>query len=88
MSEFLVVSSTFAHDPLLAVPLVAGLLLGAAGLFLRLNAMAFGDPRGNSAPATASYVPLFGHLAIVVCAGVFLPAPLVAWFQHVADLLG
>jgi hydrogenase-4 component F len=88
MSEFLVVSSTFARDPLLAVPLVAGLLLGAGGLFLRLNAMAFGEPRGHCAPASASYVPLFGHLAIVVCAGVFLPGPIVTWFQHVADLLG
>ena len=35
----------------------------------------------------ASYVPLFTHLALVLVAGVYLPAPLVAWFQHVAILL-
>ena len=46
MSEFLVVSSTFAREPWLAVILVFGILVGVAALFLRLNAIAFGEPRG------------------------------------------
>ena len=46
MSEFLVVSSTFARAPVLAIILVFGLLVGFAGLFLRLNSIAFGEPRG------------------------------------------
>ena len=28
------------------------------------------------------------HLSLVLIAGVWLPAPLVSWFQHVAVLLG
>ncbi len=88
MSEFLIVSSTFAREPLLALPLVAGLLVAVGALFLRLNGIAFGEPRGPVAPAKASYVPMFVHLALVLCAGIFLPGPLVAWFQHVAKLLG
>ena len=88
MSEFLIVSSTFAREPLLAIVLVAGLLTGIGALFLRLNQVAFGEPRGPVAPAKASYVPMFVHLGLVFCAGIFLPAPLVAWFQHVARLLG
>jgi hydrogenase-4 component F len=48
MSEFLVVSSTFARAPVLAIILVFGLLVGLAGLFLRLNSIAFGEPRGQS----------------------------------------
>ena len=88
MSEFLIVTSTFAREPLLAIPLVTGLLIGVGALFLRLNGIAFGEPRGSTAPAKASYVPMFVHLALVLCAGIFLPAPLVAWFQHVARLLG
>jgi hydrogenase-4 component F len=88
MSEFLIVSSTFAREPLLAIPLVAGLLVAIGALFLRLNSIAFGEPRGSTAPAKASYVPMFVHLALVLCAGIFLPGPLVAWFQHVAKLLG
>jgi hydrogenase-4 component F len=88
MSEFLVVSSTFVREPLLAVPLVLGLLVGLGALLLRINGICFGEPRGTVAEAKASYVPLFAHLALVFAAGVYLPPPLVAWFQNVARLLG
>jgi hydrogenase-4 component F len=88
MSEFLVVSSTFAREPLLAIPLVGGLLVAFGALFLRLGGLAFGTPSGSLAPVEASYVPLFAHLALVFVAGIYLPPPLVAWFQHVALLLG
>ena len=74
--------------PLLAIILVFGLLVGLAGLFLRLNSIAFGEPRGQSAKAQASYVPMFAHLALVLAAGVYMPPALVAWFQNVAGLLG
>jgi hydrogenase-4 component F len=36
----------------------------------------------------ASDIPLFAHLALVLMAGIWLPPALVAWFQHVAALLG
>ncbi|HXX04227.1 MAG TPA: hydrogenase 4 subunit F [Xanthobacteraceae bacterium] len=88
MSEFLVVSSTFARAPLLAIVLVSGLLVGLAGLFLRLNTIAFGEPRGPSAKAQASYAPMFAHLALVLAAGIYMPQALVVWFQNVARLLG
>jgi hydrogenase-4 component F len=88
MSEFLVVSSTFAREPLLAIALVFGLLLAFGALMLRLTSVAFGEPRGSTAPADASYVPMFAHLALVLGAGIYLPTPLVVWFQHVARLLG
>jgi hydrogenase-4 component F len=88
MSEFLVVSSTFARMPLLALPLVAGLLIGFGALLLRLHGFAFGEPTGSTAPVEASYLPLVTHLSIVFMAGIYLPSPLVTWFQHVARLLG
>ncbi|MBV8653579.1 MAG: hydrogenase 4 subunit F [Alphaproteobacteria bacterium] len=88
MSEFLVVSSTFARAPLLAIPLVLGLLIAFGALLLRLNGLAFGAPRGATAPVKASYTPLLAHLALVFAAGLYLPPQLVSWFQHVARLLG
>ncbi len=88
MSEFLVVSSTFARAPLLAIMLVFGILVAFGGLFLRLNSIAFGEPRGPADKAQASYVPMFAHLALVFVAGVYMPPALVAWFQNVAGLLG
>ncbi len=88
MSEFLVISSTFARAPLLALVLVFGILVGFAALFLRLNSIAFGEPRGPTAKAQASYVPMFAHLGLVLLAGIYMPPALVAWFQNVAGLLG
>ena len=88
MSEFLVVSSTFARQPLLAIPLVFGLIVAFGALLMRLTGVAFGEPTGSTAPARASYVPMYAHLALVLVAGIYLPAPLVSWFQNVAGLLG
>ena len=88
MSEFLIVTSTFAREPLLAIILVFGLLIASGALMLRLTEVAFGPATGSKAAVEASYVPLFSHLALVLAAGIFLPPPLVAWFQSVARLLG
>jgi hydrogenase-4 component F len=87
-SEFLVVSSTFARQPLLALPLVVGLLVAIGALFLQVNHIAFGKPRGANHKAKGSYVPMFAHLGLVLAAGVYLPPQLVAWFEAVARLLG
>ena len=87
-SEFLVVSSTFARAPALALVLVFGMLVGFAALFLRLNSIAFGEARGPSEKAKASYVPMFAHLGLVLIAGIYLPPALVGWFETVAKLLG
>jgi hydrogenase-4 component F len=88
MSEFLIVSSTFARAPLLALLVVLGLLIAFGALLLRLSEVAFGKPTGSTAPVEASYIPLYAHLALVACAGIYLPGPLVTWFQAVARLLG
>ena len=88
MSEFLIVTSTMARSPWLAVPLVAGLLVGFGALLRLVNTVAFGEPLGRDASDNASYVPLFVHLAIVFAAGIYLPAALVHWFQTIAILLG
>ena len=88
LSEFLLVSSTFAREPLLAVALAAGLLVAFGALFLHLQRVAFGQPAGPGLPERASYMPMIAHFALISIAGVYLPPPLVGWFQHVADILG
>jgi|WetSurMetagenome_2_1015567.scaffolds.fasta_scaffold75681_2 hydrogenase-4 component F len=87
-SEFLVVSSTFARNPPLALPLVLGILIALGALLLRLQGLAFGEPSPGEAPVRASYVPMLAHLALVLGAGVYLPPLLTEWFQHVARGLG
>ena len=88
MSEFLIISSTFAREPLLAIPLVLGLLIGIGALALRMQSLAFGPASEPNTPVEASYVPLFAHLALVFAAGVFLPDALVSWFRTVATMIG
>jgi hydrogenase-4 component F len=88
MSEFLVVTSTISRQPLLALALGFGLIVAFGALTLRLHGLAFGEPTGSTAPVEASYLPMGTHLALVLIAGIYLPPPLVAWFQHVAGLLG
>jgi len=87
MSEFLVVTSTFARQPVLAVLLGLSLLVALGALLLRVNGLAFGEPDGVAHASRVSYVPVFAHFALVLVAGVWLPPALVAWFQHVASLL-
>ncbi|HET9579203.1 MAG TPA: hydrogenase 4 subunit F [Usitatibacter sp.] len=88
MTEFLVVTSTFARQPWLAVALALSMLVGLGALLLRLNGLAFGEPHGKNAVSHASFTPLYAHLALVLVAGIYLPPAMVAWFNHVAGLLG
>jgi hydrogenase-4 component F len=87
MTEFLILTTTFARAPVLAITLGLGLLVALGALLYRLNGLAFGEAHGSAAPAKASFVPMFTQLGLVFVAGVYLPAPLVAWFQHIAELL-
>jgi len=87
-SEFILVSSSFARQPLVAVVLVIGLLVAFGALILRLQDVIFGEPSGPQGKVEASYVPLFLHLAVVLAAGLWLPEPIVRWFRVVAAQLG
>ncbi len=87
-SEFLVLTTSFARQPLLALLVLAGLLVGLGALVLRLQGLAFGAGEGGRKASPAAMLPLFIHFAIVLAAGIYLPRPLVAWFQNVARLLG
>lgn len=91
MSEYLLVSATLSHPmplALLALPLVVGLLVAFAALMGKLSAIAFGPPSPGTTAVKAAYGPMLVHLALVLAAGIHLPGALVAWFRHVAQLLG
>jgi hydrogenase-4 component F len=87
LTEFLILTSTFARAPALAIILGLALLVGLGALLLRLNSLAFGEPDGRNDRVKASFLPVGLHLALVAVAGVWLPPALVAWFQYVATLL-
>jgi hydrogenase-4 component F len=67
---------------------VLGLGLSFGALLLRLQGMAFGPaPAERPLPLQGSLAPLYAHLSLVFAAGIYLPPPLVTWFQNVARLL-
>jgi hydrogenase-4 component F len=61
-------------------------------MILRVQSLAFGPgvgpTEGNTVRLRLSLLPILVHLGLVLIAGLWLPAPLVAWFQAVARLLG
>jgi len=72
-SEFLIVTSTFEREPLLAILFILGLLLAFGALLLRLTDVAFGEVKGPIGPVHASYLPVLAHLSLVLAAGIWLP---------------
>ena len=62
-SRFMLVSSTFARQPLLEPRSCCGpALWRSARLSIRLQDIVFGEPAGKASPAQASYIPAFVHL--------------------------
>jgi hydrogenase-4 component F len=88
MSEFLILSTTFAREPLLALAAAFGLLVALGALLLRLQNILFGPPSEPNNKVSASALPWIVHLSLVLVAGLYLPAALIAWFQRAAELLG
>jgi hydrogenase-4 component F len=88
MSEFLVLTSTFGRAPVLALLVLFGLLVGFGALIRHLQHLAFGPGEGGEKASSLALVPLFVHFGLVLAAGIYLPGPLVTWFQNVARLLG
>jgi hydrogenase-4 component F len=87
-SEFLILTTTFARAPWLALLPAFGLMVAFGALLLRLQGTVFGAPAGPVHRVKASFVPIVMHLMLVLVAGIYLPAALVVWFRRAAELLG
>ncbi|GAB0113219.1 hydrogenase 4 subunit F [Acidisoma sp. C75] len=87
-SEFLLLTSSFARAPLLALSAAGGLLLAFGALLWRMQGMAFGRPHGSAEPVRASYLPAAAHLAIALALGLILPGAMLGWLQAIAERLG
>jgi hydrogenase-4 component F len=87
-AEFLLVTSTFADSPWLAIPLVVGIAIAFSALMLRLHGLAFGESGKRHELPAYRLAPMVVHLALVAVVGVYLPEPIVEWFRNVAAMLG
>jgi hydrogenase-4 component F len=87
-SEFLLLTSAFAARPLLAALAGLGILVAFGALIWRLQGLLFGEPTATGTVSTASLVPIWLHIVIVLIAGIWIPSPVAQWFEQVARLLG
>lgn len=87
-SEFLLVTSTFARSPWLAIALIIGLAIAFGGLMLRLHELAFGDSGKRHVLPSYRLAPMALQLGLVAVAGLYLPQAIHDWFRHVAGQLG
>jgi len=63
-------------------------MIAFSALMMRLHGLAFGATTKHHSLDAYRLAPMALHLTLVAIAGVFLPGVIVAWFRHVASLLG
>ena len=85
-SEFLVVTETVRRLPVLALPLLLGLVVGAWALAMRLISLCLGPatPDRGPPPGPGALVPAWVHLALVLVLGLATPGPVAAWLTAIA----
>lgn len=87
MSEFLILTTTFAREPWLALFAAFGLIVAFGALLMRLQQVLFGAPNQPVHYVKTSSAPLLFHLGLVLIAGLYLPKHIVGWFERTAELL-
>lgn len=87
-AEFMLATSTFGTHPWLALLLALGLLVAFGALILHMQNILFGEPTPSRPIKTATMIPLYVHLLIVLIAGIYLPEAVTRWFEAVAKALG
>jgi hydrogenase-4 component F len=87
-SEFLLLTTAFGREPMLAAIAGLGILIAFGALIWRLQGILFGEPSNLVGKSSASLAPIYLHIAIVLIAGIWIPVPVARWFEQVARLLG
>jgi hydrogenase-4 component F len=87
-SEFMIVTTAMREQPWAAPILLVSLAVAFAAMFVRVQAMVFGDTTAARLPHSPALVPVFVHLAIVLMLGLWIPPYLAEWYRLAAKLIG
>jgi hydrogenase-4 component F len=87
-SEFLIVTTAMREQPWAAPILLISLAVAFASMFMRVQAMVFGETTATRLPHPPALVPVFVHLAIVLMLGLWIPPYLADWYRLAAKLIG
>ena len=87
-SEFLILTTAMREQPWAAPILLVSLGVAFAAMFVRVQAMVFGETTAKRLAHAPALVPVFVHLAIVLMLGLWIPPYLADWYRLAAKLIG
>lgn len=87
-SEFLILTTAMREHPWATPILLIALGVAFAGIFMRVQPMAFGESDAPKLPHSPALVPVFVHLAMVLVLGLYIPPALAEWYRAAARLIG
>ena len=87
-SEFLILTTAMREHPWTTPLLLIALGVAFAGIFMKVQPMAFGESDAPKLPHSPALVPVFIHLAIVLVLGLYIPPALAEWYRAAARLIG
>jgi hydrogenase-4 component F len=87
-SEFLILTTAIAQQPWATPILLVSLGIAFASIFGKVQPMVFGETTARRLPHPPALVPVFAHLAIVLCLGLYMPPYLADWYRQAARLIG
>ncbi len=87
-SEFLILTTAMREHPWATPILLIALGVAFAGIFMKVQPMAFGESDAPKLPHSPALVPVFVHLAMVLVLGLYIPPALAEWYRAAARLIG
>lgn len=87
-SEFLILTTAMREHPWATPFLLLALGVAFAGIFMKVQPMAFGESDAPKLPHSPALIPVFVHLAIVLVLGLYIPPALAEWYRAAAGLIG
>jgi len=87
-SEFLILTTAMREHPWTTPFLLIALGVAFAGIFMKVQPMAFGESEAPKLPHSPALVPVFVHLAMVLVLGLYIPPALAEWYRAAARLIG
>jgi hydrogenase-4 component F len=87
-SEFLILTTAMREHPWATPFLLIALGVAFAGIFMKVQPMAFGESDAPKLPHSPALLPVFVHLAMVLVLGLYIPPALAEWYRAAARLIG
>ena len=87
-SEFLILTTAMREHPWATPFLLIALGVAFAGIFMKVQPMAFGESDAPRLPHSPALIPVFVHLAMVLVLGLYIPPALAEWYRAAARLIG